>query len=143
MIERDFGAWLDEQLRNDEQLRRSVEERLARLRVAEDIAHLRAQRSLTQAALARAVGMKQSAIARIESGRARNLTLKTLNRIAAALDAEITIALTPRSSSVEERFDMDLELPAEYDWWRTADADRVATTSAQEIYARFGQRPAA
>lgn len=51
---------------------------------------------LTQEELARRVGMKQSAIARIETGK-HQVSLATLARIAKGLDVDIEISLRPRS----------------------------------------------
>lgn len=53
------------------------------------ITDLRIELGLTQAKLARKCGMKQSAIARLESG--YKPAIKTLERIAAATDRKITL----------------------------------------------------
>lgn len=51
----------------------------------------RMKRGLTQAALAKKVGTKQSAIARLESGFS-NPTFSLLNQVADALDAQVKIS---------------------------------------------------
>ena len=53
----------------------------------------RIQKGLTQAALARKVGTKQSAIARLESG-SYNPSLAFLERVAKALNAKLLISLS-------------------------------------------------
>ena len=58
-------------------------------RLIELMISLRREKKLTQAQLAKKVGMKQAAIARLESGKA-NPSFKTLNRVAKALDKKIT-----------------------------------------------------
>jgi DNA-binding XRE family transcriptional regulator len=55
----------------------------------EMILNLRLEAKLTQDELAKKVGMKQSAIARLESGKA-SPSFKTLNKIAKALDKKIS-----------------------------------------------------
>ncbi len=61
--------------------------------IGQDIARLRRIRGLTQAELARRVGTQQPAIARIEQGHMPSL--RTLLRIAEALDARLIIRLEP------------------------------------------------
>jgi transcriptional regulator with XRE-family HTH domain len=55
----------------------------------EMILQARLEAKLTQAQLAKKTGMKQAAIARLESGKA-SPSFKTLNRIAKALDKKIS-----------------------------------------------------
>ncbi len=80
-------------------LRREVEDQLARILIEHKIATLRKRRGLSQAALAKRSGVSQPMIAQIESGKLNNLTLRTLARTAAALDANLRIDLVPRSAS--------------------------------------------
>lgn len=76
-------------MNNDEHLQRAAQtEFLVKLLTLRRTAHL------TQAELAAKIGMPQSSLARIESGKA-NPTLKTLLRIAAALRAELTLQQRP------------------------------------------------
>ncbi len=60
--------------------------------IARSLIELRIARGLTQAMLAKKVGTKQSAIARIESGW-HNPSLSFLRRIASALDSEVHVTL--------------------------------------------------
>lgn len=62
--------------------------------VAESILRLRQLRGMSQAELARRIGTKQPAIARIESGEA-NVTLRTVRAIARALDATARVEMMP------------------------------------------------
>ena len=57
---------------------------------------LRSARGWTQAELASAAGMTQSAVARFEAG-GTVPTLPLLGRIARALDADLTVRVEPRS----------------------------------------------
>jgi ribosome-binding protein aMBF1 (putative translation factor) len=57
---------------------------------------LREQRGWSQAQLAAAAGMTQSAVARFEAG-GTVPSLRVLDRLAQALDAELTVQVTPRA----------------------------------------------
>lgn len=57
---------------------------------------LREQRGWSQTQLADAAGMTQSAVARFEAG-GTIPSLPVLDRLAYALDAELTVSVTPRS----------------------------------------------
>jgi ribosome-binding protein aMBF1 (putative translation factor) len=86
-------GWMDEQYRIQAGLRKRVEALVAEMSIEQDLIALREDRGLSQRALARLVGMKQPVIARIESGKTRNLELKTVVRIATALGAKVRIEL--------------------------------------------------
>jgi HTH-type transcriptional regulator/antitoxin HipB len=74
---------------------RDIEALRARLDLAVQLIARRRQLGLTQAQLAAASGIAQAVISRIEQGSA-NPTVKTLNALAHALDASLT--LTARAS---------------------------------------------
>jgi transcriptional regulator with XRE-family HTH domain len=59
------------------------------------VRQLRQQRGWSQAELARAAGMTQSAVARFEAG-GTVPTLPVLDRLAAALDADLVVRMAPR-----------------------------------------------
>lgn len=59
------------------------------------VRELRQQRGWSQAELARAAGMTQSAVARCEAG-GTVPTLPVLDRLADALDADLDVRVTPR-----------------------------------------------
>ena len=59
------------------------------------VRELRQRREWSQTDLARAAGMTQSAVARFEAG-GTVPTLPVLDRLAQALDADLTITVTPR-----------------------------------------------
>jgi transcriptional regulator with XRE-family HTH domain len=60
------------------------------------VRELRQARGWSQTELARAAGMTQSAVARFEAG-GTVPTLPVLERLAKALDADVTITVTPRT----------------------------------------------
>lgn len=70
---------------------------LARL-VANCLVSFRAEHVLSQTALAEKLGMKQPAVARLETGE-HNPSLETLARISKALGVEFAIAVSPKRSS--------------------------------------------
>ncbi len=93
-----FRELLAKQLENPEF--RAEWERLAAARaVAELIATSRERKSLTQTALARAIGVRQPVVARIESGE-HEPTIETLIKLANALDIELMVGITPASRAI-------------------------------------------
>ena len=95
--------WIDEELTRDARLASRVDGELARLRLEQDLVTLREERGLSQRQLARTVGVSQPVIARIETGRAGNLKLRTLIKIAAALDSEVHITFRRLRRRSEKR----------------------------------------
>lgn len=88
----DFVDWLDALV--VEPVRRGrAEEQLQRFRLAQDLVALREARELTQAQLARRLGVSQPVVARIEAGRVTNLQLRTHARIAAALGGTVRLRI--------------------------------------------------
>lgn len=60
----------------------------------------RVELGLTQAEVGEKIGVGRATISKIESG--KGLTFGTINRMANALDAEITVALTPKTGQSKE-----------------------------------------
>jgi ribosome-binding protein aMBF1 (putative translation factor) len=85
--------FMEEQLR-DPEVAASFSEGLEALRVSVKIAQLREQRGLTQTQLATRMRTRAPVISRLESG--GECTLKTLKKVADALDAVLQIDLIPR-----------------------------------------------
>jgi len=81
--------------------------------IGNTIANLRLSRGLTQADLARKIGTKQPAIARIEQGQ-NPPSLRTLLRIADALNARLVIRLEPLEQPPEPAAELAFQVaPAE------------------------------
>ncbi len=78
-------------LKNKE-FRKAYEELGPEFALVQAIIEKRTEKGLTQAALARKIGTKQSAIARLESG-TYNPSFAFLEKIAKALDAQLLISL--------------------------------------------------
>ena len=92
----DFEEMLAEQLQDDafRQEYTKLEEEFS---VAKEVIRLRKEQNLTQAELAQRVGTSQPAIARLESGNYRRLSLSFLGRVAKALNATPEIHLKKMS----------------------------------------------
>jgi transcriptional regulator with XRE-family HTH domain len=95
--------WIDEELRQDGDLAARVDADLTRLRVEQDLIVLREDQGLSQRELARRVGVSQPVIARIEAGTVQNLQLRTLLKIASALDGQVDITIRPRRQRTSRR----------------------------------------
>ncbi len=89
----ELREWMDKQYLKAPGLKERVEALVEQMSIEQDLIALREKRGLSQRALADLVGVKQPVIARIESGKARNLELKTVVRIATALGARVKILL--------------------------------------------------
>ena len=83
-----------QQLLKDKQTRRAYEDLGPEFLLVRAILHKRMERGLTQAQLARKIGTKQSAIARLESGR-YNPSLALLEKVARALKTQLVVSLAP------------------------------------------------
>ncbi len=93
-----YRSFLQEQLR-DPEVRKEYDAVDVEFALAREIIALRLQRNLTQRQLAEKAGTSQPAIARVESGSYRNLSLAFLRRLAEALGAEPEIHLRTKTPS--------------------------------------------
>ena len=80
------------QLLKDAKVKREYNKLKPRYELISQIIDARRKSGLTQASLARKLKTKQSAVARIESGRA-NLTINFLEKLATALDSQLIIQI--------------------------------------------------
>lgn len=99
----DFMKWIDHQIDTDAALKRKVEEYLNEMMIEQKLAALRTQRGMTQAQLAKRLGVSQPHIAKLEAGRAQNIELHTLCRWATALGAKLTIGVVPYGKRKRKR----------------------------------------
>ena len=90
--------WIDQELARDANLRRAVESLLAEMRLAQDLVALRETAKMTQAQLAKQLRVSQPRIAMIESGKIKNLELRTLILYATALGGRVKIQIEPAPS---------------------------------------------
>ncbi len=90
-----FDDILDQQLQDDE-IRMHYEERKFYLQVARLVADLRAKKGFSQAQLAKAAGVTQPLIARLESGdQRRTPTFETIFKVLKALGYRMEINIQP------------------------------------------------
>jgi DNA-binding transcriptional regulator YiaG len=88
-----FEDWFDTQLHADPDFNRQVEEALQAMRLEQDLVALREARGMSQQQLARTLGVSQPAVAKLESGRWKNLELRTLIRTVHALGGRVKIQI--------------------------------------------------
>lgn len=91
-----FMTWIDAELQADPKLAREVEELINEMKIEQEIVALREKRGLSQRDFAERLGTSQPYVAKLESGRIKNLGLKTLMKCAMALDATLSVRLLPR-----------------------------------------------
>jgi len=92
-----YEDFLEEQL-SDEEFRNEYNEIEEQFTIAMEVIALRQKHNLTQKELAERVGTSQPAIARLESGNYRNLSLSFLRRIAQALNAVPEVHIRSREA---------------------------------------------
>lgn len=98
-----FMKWIDDQVATDADLKRKAEEYLDEMMIEQKLAALRAERGMTQAQLAKRLGVSQPHIAKLEAGRAKNIELHTLCRWATALGARLTVDIVPNPARKRKR----------------------------------------
>ncbi len=98
----DVNAWIEEEARRDAGFKQRVEAELAAMRLEQRLIELREARGLSQAQLARILGVSQQAVAKLESGRA-NPSIQTLVKWVVALGGRLEIAITPKPAPTGRR----------------------------------------
>jgi transcriptional regulator with XRE-family HTH domain len=93
----DFMRWVDSELDADPRLAREVEDLVLEMKLEQQIIALREKRGLTQRQLARRLGTSQPYVAKLESGRVKNLGVRTLVKCARALGGSVSIRMLPAS----------------------------------------------
>lgn len=83
-----------EELLKDPEVRREYERLKPHYELISQMISARAKKGLTQAELAKKMGTKQSAIARVEGGNA-NPSVAFLQKLATALNSKLTIQIQP------------------------------------------------
>lgn len=88
----DFNDWLKGQLKSPE-FRKAYQEEDVRARLALRIAELRRRKRMTQGELARRLHTTQQVVSDLETFKHANVTVGTLQKIAAALNSRLVVEL--------------------------------------------------
>lgn len=98
-----FMHWIDGQLEKDIDLRREVDVLVNRMKLEQDLVALREKLGLSQREVAKRLGTSQPYVAKIESGRIKNLGVKTLVKYARAVGGSVTIKIEPSARTARLR----------------------------------------
>jgi DNA-binding transcriptional regulator YiaG len=91
-----FMQWVDADLKADPRLAHEVDALVEEMKLEQELAALREKRGLTQRAVAKLIGTSQPYVAKLESGRVKNLGVATLVKYARALGGFVSIKIEPR-----------------------------------------------
>ena len=91
-----FMDWIDGQLEADPKLARDVDELLNKMRIEQELVALRERRGLSQRDFAKLLGTSQPYVAKLESGRIKNLGVRTLLKCATALGGRVSLRIEPQ-----------------------------------------------
>jgi DNA-binding transcriptional regulator YiaG len=98
-----FMEWVDEQIDADARLAQDVDQLLDEMKLEQDLVALRERRGLSQRQFAKLLGTSQPYVAKLESGRVKNLGVKTLVKCARALGGSVTIRIEPVRKSTARK----------------------------------------
>lgn len=90
-----FMRWIDGELRSDKAFARRVDELVNEMKIEQELVALRERRGISQRAAAKLIGASQPFVAKLESGRVKNLGVKTLVKYATALGGKLTLRIDP------------------------------------------------
>lgn len=94
-----FMHWLDGQLKGDKDLARRVDELVNEMKIEQELVALREKKGISQRAAAKLIGASQPYVAKLESGRIKNLGVRTLVKYATALGGKLSLKIdAPRRS---------------------------------------------
>jgi transcriptional regulator with XRE-family HTH domain len=95
--------WIDGQLEANPRLAREVDQLVNEMKLEQELALLREKRGLSQRELAKLLGASQPYVAKLESGRIKDLGVNTLVKYARALGGSVTIKIEPGKPAVPAR----------------------------------------
>lgn len=97
-----FMKWIDSELKTNPKLAREVEEILNEMRLEQELVALREKRGLSQREFAKLLGTTQPYVAKLESGRVKNLGLRTLVKCATALGGRVTLRIESKTGGTRK-----------------------------------------
>jgi len=95
MAKTGFMKWVDGQLRSDAALARDVDVLLNEMKIEQELVALREKKGLSQRDMAKRLGTSQPYIAKLESGKIKNVGVRTLAKYATALGGRVTLTIEP------------------------------------------------
>ncbi len=98
-----FMRWIDGQLRADKGFAHRVDELVNGMKIEQELVALREKRGISQRAAARLIGTSQPYVAKLESGRIKNLGVKTLVKYATALGGKLTLKIHSTGAAKSHR----------------------------------------
>lgn len=99
----DFEEYVEQCVAEEPELAGHLAQASERLDIALQLVKLREAMGLTQAELATRVGTSQQTISRLENPHYQRHSVRTLRRIADALDARLEMRIVPRSEKVGQK----------------------------------------
>jgi len=96
-----FMNWIDGQLKADKDFSRRVDELVSEMKIEQELVALREKRGISQRAAAKLIGASQPYVAKLESGRIKNLGVKTLVKYATALGGRLTLRIDSSSAGTK------------------------------------------
>lgn len=100
MANTSFDKYLEEKIKSKPTLKQELEKVDRAVEIAYQIYALRKKKDLTQSQLAKAIGVSQSNVARIENADYNHYTMKTLYKVAKALDADLNIFINQPEQTI-------------------------------------------
>lgn len=91
----ELREWMDHQYAEDSGLKIRVDELLNELELEQELVALREHVGLSQATVARLLGVSQPAVAKLESAKIKNAKLSTLAKYAAVLGGRLKVEIVP------------------------------------------------
>ena len=95
--------WIDSRLKANPRLAREVDELVSEMKLEQELVALREKRGLSQRELAKRLGASQPYVAKLESGRIKNVGVTTLVKYARAVGGSVTIKIEPKKRLAARR----------------------------------------
>lgn len=93
-----FMQWIDGQLKADKAFARRVDALVSEMKIEQELVALREKRGISQRAAGKLIGASQPYVAKLESGRVKNVGIKTLVKYATALGGRLTLKIETAGS---------------------------------------------
>jgi predicted XRE-type DNA-binding protein len=88
-----FMRWVDGQIGGDKDFARRVDALVNEMKIDQELVALREKKGISQREAAKLMGASQPYVAKLESGRIKNVGIKTLVKYATALGGKLTLRI--------------------------------------------------